>query len=202
MALNMCEMWVNGIKTAIFPKNYKKLPNNWGLSPQSLQPLGASPPDPHLWYVWVTLVFSTRLQSYIFALFNYKFEPSMFAKSWLSANRQIFDDVIACGLWFRPPQSKILAMPINWRLPEKLFWKPFFFLENTCCCVLGPWLWPRAFLSLAWRVSVLGKTVLLASVSDFYVSLASSFVSSTPPLCISASQVCSKPTTQVAWIQN
>ena len=39
----------------------------------------------------------------------------------LSANRQIFDDVIACDLWFRPPQSKILATPINWRLPEKLF---------------------------------------------------------------------------------
>ena len=36
----------------------------------------------------------------------------------------------------------------------------FFFLENTCACVLGPWPWPRAFLSLASRVSVLGKAVL------------------------------------------
>ena len=35
-----------------------------------------------------------------------------------------------------------------------------FFLENTCACVLGPWPWPRAFLSLASRVSVLGKAVL------------------------------------------
>ena len=34
----------------------------------------------------------------------------------------------------------------------------FFFLESTCACVLGPW--PRAFLSLASRVSVLGKAVL------------------------------------------
>ena len=34
----------------------------------------------------------------------------------------------------------------------------FFFLESTCACVLGRW--PRAFLSLASRVSVLGKAVL------------------------------------------
>ena len=39
---------------------------------------------------------------------------------------------------------------------ENLFF--FFFLERTCACVLGPW--PRAFLSLASRVSVLGKAVL------------------------------------------
>ena len=56
----------------------------------------------------------------------------------------------------------------------KIFWKTFFcgdrlknfcedlffFLESTCACVLGPWPWPRAFLSLASRVSVLGKAVL------------------------------------------
>ena len=36
--------------------------------------------------------------------------------------------------------------------------KAFFFLESTCACVLDPW--PRAFLSLASRVSVLGKAVL------------------------------------------
>ena len=39
---------------------------------------------------------------------------------------------------------------------EDLFF--FFFLESTCACVLGPW--PRAFLSLASSVSVLGKAVL------------------------------------------
>ena len=38
--------------------------------------------------------------------------------------------------------------------------KTFFFLESTCICVLGPWPWPRAFLFLASRVSVLGKAVL------------------------------------------
>ena len=57
----------------------------------------------------------------------------------------------------------------------KIFWKTFFSgdcLKNFCedlffffwralaLCVLGPWPWPRAFLSLASRVSVLGKAVL------------------------------------------
>ena len=73
---------------------------------------------------------------------------------------KIFDDVIACDLWFGSPnQSKILATPINWRLPAKIF-EDLFFLENTCGCVLGPWPWPRAFLSLASRGSVLEKAVL------------------------------------------
>ena len=40
-----------------------------------------------------------------------------------------------------------------------------FFFESTCACVLGPW--PRAFLSLASRVSVLGKTVLGLSLGFF-----------------------------------
>ena len=95
----------------------------------------------------------------------YLFKPS--AKFWLSANRQIFDDVIACDLWFRPPQSKILATPISRRLCEKLFLRPFFVLENTCGCVLGPW--PRAFLSLASRGSVLGKAVLGLGLGFFCV---------------------------------
>ena len=46
---------------------------------------------------------------------------------------------------------------------REIVWKTFlktFFLENTCGCVLGSWPWPRAFLSLASRESVLGKAVL------------------------------------------
>ena len=142
MALNMCEMWFNGIKIAFFSKKFQKI----------AQQLGASPPDPRLWYVWVTLAFSKPLQSYVFALFNYiSLSPLPSPKSWLSANREIFDDVIACDLWFRPPQSKILATPINWRLPEKVFWRSFFFFgERLRLC---PW-------SLASRGSVLGKAVL------------------------------------------
>ena len=42
----------------------------------------------------------------------------------------------------------------------KNFCEDLFFLESTCACVLGPWPWPRAFLSLASKVSVLGKAVL------------------------------------------
>ena len=65
----------------------------------------------------------------------------------------------------------------------KIFVKTFFFLECTCACVLGPWPWPRAFLSLASRVSVLGKAVLGLGLGFFMsLALASSLVSSTPPL--------------------
>ena len=53
---------------------------------------------------------------------------------------------------------KSLAL-VLWRTLENFFWRPFF-LESTCACVLGPWPWPRAFLSLASRGSVLGKAVL------------------------------------------
>ena len=48
---------------------------------------------------------------------------------------------------------------MNWRSPEKNF-KDLFFLENICACVLGPWPWPRAFLSLVSKGYVLGKAVL------------------------------------------
>ena len=46
-----------------------------------------------------------------------------------------------------------------WRSPEKFLWRPFFFFfgEHLRLC---PCPWPRAFLSLASRVSVLGKAVL------------------------------------------
>ena len=43
----------------------------------------------------------------------------------------------------------------------KIFVKTFFFFWRALAlCVLGTWPWPRAFLSLASRVSVLGKAVL------------------------------------------
>ena len=83
--------------------------------PQSLRPLGAPPPDPppviRLSYTGF-LKTSPKLRICTFQL--YLFKPSLFAKSRLRANRQIFDDVIACDLWFRPPQSKLLATPTNW----------------------------------------------------------------------------------------
>ena len=79
---------------------------------------------------------------------------------------KIFDDVIACDLWFGPPyKSKILATPINWRLLEKLFLKTFFWrtlapvslilgLEHSCP-------WPREGLS--------SKRLSLALTSDFFL---------------------------------
>ena len=48
----------------------------------------------------------------------------------------------------------------NTTLCVKKFCEDLFFLESTCACVLGPWPRPRAFLSLASRVSAFGKTVL------------------------------------------
>ena len=54
----------------------------------------------------------------------------------------------------------------------------FFFLENTCALYRWPW----AFLSSASRRSVLGKSVIGLGLGFFFVSLASSLVSSTPPL--------------------
>ena len=50
-----------------------------------------------------------------------------------------------CGLGL--PQSKILVTPMNWKSPEKLFWKPFF-LEHLRLC-----LW---FLALASSIPILG----------------------------------------------
>ena len=61
----------------------------------------------------------------------------------------------------------------------KIFVKTFFFGKHLRLC---PWPWPRAFLSLASRVSVLGEAVLDLGLGFFFVSLASSLVFSTPPL--------------------
>ena len=65
------------------------------------------------------------------------------------------------------------------RLFEKLFWKPSYFSENPCACVLGPWPWPWEGLSLPWLQNVFVS-----------LALASSLVSSTSPLFYtSASEV-------------
>ena len=64
---------------------------------------------------------------------------------------------VICGLGLSPIKNSGYAFELE------IAWKIFlltFFLENTCACVLGPWPWPRAFLSLASRRSVLGKAVL------------------------------------------
>ena len=112
MALNKCEMWFNGIKIAFFSKKLQKIALQVGASPpdpQSLRPLGAQPPDPPsvirlscTGFLKTSPKFPVRICTFQL----YYFKPSPFAKSWLSANRQIFDDVIACDLWFRPANQK------------------------------------------------------------------------------------------------
>ena len=52
-------------------------------------------------------------------------------------------------------------------IARKIFVKAFF-LESTSACVLGPWPWPQAFLSLASRESVLGKAVLGLGLGLFF----------------------------------
>ena len=78
---------------------------------------------------------------------------------------------VICGLGL--PQSKILGTPMNWRSPEKKILKTFFFWRKLALVslVLGLGLehsfsWPREVLSSE-RLSL---------------ALASSLVSSTPPL--------------------
>ena len=58
MAQNACEMYSNGFKIASFFQKIAQL-------------LGASPPDPPLWYVWETLVYSTRLPNLDIFTFNF-----------------------------------------------------------------------------------------------------------------------------------
>ena len=81
-----------------------------------------------------TLAYSTHLLSWTFALFNYYFSLSSFTKILVKSQQatasdlpfydifallevpflKIFDDVIACDLWFGlPSQSKILATPMT-----------------------------------------------------------------------------------------
>ena len=61
--------------------------------------------------------------------------------------------------------------------------KIFFFLRILARCVLGPWPWPRALLSLASRESV-SESLCLSLSSHFFcvLALASSIVFSTLPL--------------------
>ena len=104
---------------------------------------------------------------------------------------------VICGLDL--PQSKILGTSMNWRSPKKKFWRRFFFLgEHLRLC---PW-----SLALASSIPVLGlerfcprKGCPWPWPRIFFVSLAlaSSIVSSTPPLVFTAGRVFSS---DPAWI--
>ena len=78
---------------------------------------------------------------------------------------------VICGLGL--PNQKLWP-----RLKIGDYLKNFFedlFLENTCGRVLGPWPWPRAFLSLASRGSVLGKAVLGLGLEPCVLDFTSAF---------------------------
>ena len=81
---------------------------------------------------------------------------------------------VICGLCLA--ELKILGTPVNWRSPEKNF-EALFFGEHLHLC---PW-------SLASIIPVLGLEIVCPRKGcpwprNFFVSLASSLMSSTPPL--------------------
>ena len=171
------------LKWLFFPKNLQKI----------VQLLGALPPGLRLCYVWDTLPFSTRLQSWIFAYFNNYLKLSSFAKSCLNAYKQrfqIFHPMISLShksssfenfwwchcVWFVVWAS----LPIKnsghaYKL--EIAWKKILDIFFGEYLRLFPWF-------LASRGSVLEKAVLGHGLGFFFVSLAlaSSLVSSIPPL--------------------
>ena len=101
------------LKKLFFAKITKKSPSSWL-------------PDLRLWWVWLKQVCSPRLPIYTIQTLplqqNPGYMPSqarlLILHSTVSLSHtkypfsEIFDDVIACDLWFSPPsQSKILATP-------------------------------------------------------------------------------------------
>ena len=104
MVLNMCKMWSKGIKIAFFSKKFQEI----------AQQLGASSPDPRLWYVWINYIF----------IWNFWFKPSPFRKLSVKCQTRprllifhsiryicptkiplskISNDFIACDFCFAPP---------------------------------------------------------------------------------------------------
>ena len=184
MALNTCEMWFNGIKIAFFSKKLQKnRPAAGGFAPRPPKP--PADPRPPICDTVELHKLSQHVSKVRYLHFSAISLTSLSVKSWLSADRQRFqifhptislshekflvwknfDDVIACDLWFWAPQSKLLATPKSWRLPEKLFWRPFF--RRTLAAVslvLGLGLehscpWPRVGLS--------SERLFFALASDF-----------------------------------
>ena len=132
MALNTCEIRFNGIKIAVFSKKLtKNCPTAGGFAPR----------PPSVLHLRYTTFFNTTLKVDI-CTFQLLLKGLSLCKILLKCQQATisdlqsydifvpqtvpllknFDDVISCDLWFGPPyQSKILATPTNWRLPEKNF---------------------------------------------------------------------------------
>ena len=168
MARNTCEMWFNGTKAAFFPKTYKKSPHR----PPSVIRLSYTSflnTYPNLNICTFQLLVKTlslckivdkSLQATISNFPSYDifvpqkdiFQKNFFIKIF---QKNIFGKIlmtslhVICGL---SPPIKNCGYAYKLEIAWKIFLKHFFFSENTCACVLGPWPWPRAFLLLASRV--------------------------------------------------
>ena len=93
----------------LYYQKLQKIAQQLGASPpdpQSLRTLGPPPDPPSVIRLSYTGFLKASSKLRICTFQQYQFKPSSFAKSWLSAKRQIFDDVFACDLWFRPPNQK------------------------------------------------------------------------------------------------
>ena len=132
MALNTCEMYFNGIKRAVFSKKLTKNRPTAG---------GSASRPPSVLRLRYTSFLNTFPKLDI-CTFQRSLKALSLCKILLKCQQTTisdipsyeifvpqkvpllknFDDVIASDLWFgHPYQSKIPAMPINWRLPEKNF---------------------------------------------------------------------------------
>ena len=145
MVLNTCEMYFNGIKIAVFSKKLtKNRPTAGGFSPRPPNPLaaGGSASRPPSVLRFRYTIFLNTFPKLDICTFQRLLKALSLCKILLKCQQatisdlpsndifvpqkvpllKIFDDVIACYLWFgHPYQSKILSTPINWRLPEKNF---------------------------------------------------------------------------------
>ena len=143
MGLNTCELRFDGIKIAFFSKNYKKSPNGWGRGPQTPKAFGDWGPRPQT-SVCDTFEYNSFLNSFpkldtctfqllAYAPFRCKIRfkcqqatisdlPSydIFVSQKLPLLK-IFDDVIACDLWFRPLPIKNPKYAYELEIAKKLF---------------------------------------------------------------------------------
>ena len=112
-------MWSNGVKTAFFFKKLRKI----------AQRLGALPPDPCQYYVWITVGYTSLLNTspnLNILRIDYLFKPSSSDEFVVTCQHQatasdfpfhdifaptknssfkVSDDVIACDLWFTSPPT-------------------------------------------------------------------------------------------------
>ena len=135
MALSKCEMWFNGIKIAAFSKKLtKNCPTTEGFAPRPPKPLAAGGSAPRhssvirLRYTSFLntspkldiCTFQLLLKALSLCKILIKCQPAtisnlpsydIFVPQTVSLLK-VFDDVIACDLWFGPPnQGRVKAAP-------------------------------------------------------------------------------------------